>query len=426
VRSSQTLAALLALSLLATSGCAYSMVSNGAIRAAAFDELAARTAAIAGGGLPLELESRVIASSEMPAILRELVASEWSAEELAGYEEGLVTIGIWPPELDYVEVSLSLTADQVAGFYVPAWKRLYIVSDVSPPWTLRLLSGLLRRDLMGEIALSHELVHAHQHHSHPILFDELATVKDNDDSVMGAAAAVEGNATHEGFKVVLAGGELDPDVYSESMQLESDAAADEMTGVPAILSMTLIFPYLHGYRLAYAEGKTLLDDPPASTEQVLHDGKRHEPFWAIDLQALREQLPAGCTFVYENTLGELGMSVLLKDLGETPAPSSGEGWNGDRYLAARCGPDRELVWLTYWDSEDDARAFATAYRTIAPAIAKRAALGGTPEALRAGESVVIWTPRLARVAQHAGESARRARVRSQHELRAHALEGSAP
>ena len=35
-----------------------------------------------------------------------------------------------------------------------------------------------------------------------------------------------------------------------------------------------------------------------------------------------------------------------------------EGWNGDRYLAARCGGRRELLWLTVWDSEADAAEFA--------------------------------------------------------------------
>jgi hypothetical protein len=58
-------------------------------------------------------------------------------------------------------------------------------------------------------------------------------------------------------------------------------------------------------------------------------------------------------------LGELQMSVLLRKQWGNRAAA---GWDGDRY-AVFAGPkeDLGLVWYTTWDSESDAKEFASAY-----------------------------------------------------------------
>ena len=60
-----------------------------------------------------------------------------------------------------------------------------------------------------------------------------------------------------------------------------------------------------------------------------------------------------------NVLGEMQMGVLLQ---KHNGPSAAAGWDGDHYAVFE-GPEGRLglVWLTTWDSEDDAGEFTKAY-----------------------------------------------------------------
>ena len=92
----------------------------------------------------------------------------------------------------------------------------------------------------------------------------------------------------------------------------------------------------------------------------------------MDLTELEGRLPAGCRTLQRNTVGELQISVLFRDLSKDPDPAIWEGWNGDRYLVADCEGRTEWVWWTAWDSAADAAEFADAYFELAPAVAARA------------------------------------------------------
>jgi hypothetical protein len=124
--------------------------------------------------------------------------------------------------------------------------------------------------------------------------------------------------------------------------------------------------------MAWKEEFRLLESPPISTEQALHDDRRLEAFLQMDLRELEDRLPAGCQVLQRNNVGELQISVLFRDLSEDPDPTIWEGWNGDRYLVADCAGRTEWVWWTAWDSATDAAEFADAYLELAPAVAARA------------------------------------------------------
>ena len=63
--------------------------------------------------------------------------------------------------------------------------------------------------------------------------------------------------------------------------------------------------------------------------------------------------------VGRNVVGEMQLGVLLRRHGGKAAAA---GWDGDRFAVFE-GPDGKLglVWLTTWDTEDDAREFARQY-----------------------------------------------------------------
>jgi hypothetical protein len=152
----------------------------------------------------------------------------------------------------------------------------------------------------------------------------------------------------------------------------------------------------------------------------LHTAKRYEPFTLFRLPDPASP-PAGCTLEWENSVGELGLSMLFNDLSPAPDPHAWQGWDGDRYAAWQCSGRRAFVWLTSWDSDGDAQEFADAYRAIAPAVGARAELTAEPQADVHGHEVVLFTPELADYASEVhgkrGTAARSGRSKKRSRLR---------
>jgi hypothetical protein len=65
--------------------------------------------------------------------------------------------------------------------------------------------------------------------------------------------------------------------------------------------------------------------------------------------------------VYQNTLGEMEIRVLLDELLGQGHRNLADGWDGDHFaLVARPGSGPEgLVWVSIWDSEPQRDAFVT-------------------------------------------------------------------
>jgi hypothetical protein len=416
-------AALLTLACLGATlgGCAYSMVRDGRFVDGAFESLAERTARVTDSPLPADLRTQIVSIDEIAPILRGVLEEQWAPGEIDDYRDGLVAIGLWPRDRDLVEDMLSVSSDEVAGFYVPTRRTLYVIGDARIPFSMRVASSLSRRDFWREFVLAHELVHAHQHASHPALLDEYFTMHHQDDAVAAVSASIEGDATRYGLASAFEGIALpDPESIHESMEQDvENRSGGALSEVPALLRLTLVFPYSYGYVLSYREGRGLLDSPPASTEQVLHPERGREPFTAIDLSRVEGSLPGTCRVLDRNTLGELVVSVLFRDLDPTPSAAAWEGWDGDRYVAARCGERLEFVWLTSWDSEEEAAQFEAAYAEIASAVGARAGHATPPRAQRSDREVMVVTAGLEHLAAVARTLARRERVSTLPALRAH-------
>jgi hypothetical protein len=412
---------ILLFSALGASGCAYSMIRDGQLRPEPFDGVVSRTAAVRGIEPPLSIDARVITSADLEEVILRAITREWSDDQIRRYERALTTMGLWPGDRDLIDEFIAVMTEEVAGLYDPADRVLYIVSDSETPFLARLLSALLRRDLGHEVVLSHELVHLLQHASYPSLMDTDSFFYDHDDVGAAIQAAVEGDATRYGFEALdLLPALPDPAVLREEIESELASIHDgALAAAPALIRLTLAFPYTHGYRLSYGEGKALLDSPPASTEQVLHAGERRAPFLAIDLGPLRDALPAGCRFVHENTLGELEISVLFRDLANDPSEDAWVGWDGDRYLVAECDEQPAILWLTAWDSRSDALEFENAYRGILEALVARAGLATSPNVTRSEREVLVYSDALAPLSKALSSRTRRERVSTLPELRSH-------
>ena len=365
--------ALTAIGLLAAiSGCAYALIEDGVIREGPMREIVANTVRARTIEPEGPIAARTVNRDELRAVLAEAFGQWKTPAELADYERALVALGLWPADRDLYAEALAIYGEAIVGVYLPTSRELLLVSDANAPRGLAFLSAVLRRDFQTEFALSHEIIHLLQHQAYPELMDPDQVPTNSDDLETAIQAALEGDAMRFGFDAV---GMQPPAPADWTVMIDGQISGPEgsaLAEAPALIRLTLGFPYARGYALAWNEEFRLLESPPISTEQVMHDDRRHEAFLQMDLTELEGRLPTGCRTLQRNTAGELLISVLFRDLSESPDPAIWEGWNGDRYLVADCAGRTEWAWWTAWDSASDAAEFAGAYLELAPAVAARA------------------------------------------------------
>jgi hypothetical protein len=289
------------------------------------------------------------------------------AKELAGEESAYKLLGMLPDSMDLRKFLLAVLTEQVAGYYDPATKVLYVVKGAD--------------DRTVGITITHELVHALQ--DQYVNLDSIQKATADNDRATAAQAVIEGQAQFEQLSMMLGGSDnvalrVGGRDRMREMIRENQSAMPVFATAPMVIQESLLFPYLSGADYVQRfKGKkstaSLFSAIPRSTEQILHTdayfgSSPDEPSIAV-LPA-----PRGVTKVYENNLGEFGTRLFLyqhlKD--ETLASRAAAGWDGDRYMVVQGPAGRGIVWASVWDSSLEAAEFsdaltrATAKRTAAP------------------------------------------------------------
>src|SRR5262249_1959000 len=117
-------------------------------------------------------------------------------------------------------------------------------------------------------------------------------------------------------------------------------------------------------RLANDGGWEALDEayrnPPLSSEQIIHPEKyKAKPDLPTEIDLGKLDPGPGWKEVGRNVVGEMTLGVLLGRHGGTNAAA---GWDGDRFAVfEQPGGRLGLVWMTTWDTEDDAGEFLRGY-----------------------------------------------------------------
>ncbi len=331
---------------------------------AAAEDLTRQVVALRGLKLLRPFERGVLSRDAIGGKLRERIAKEYTAEEIRTEAGVLKRLGLLPAEADYEQLLVKLLMEQVAGFYDPFARQLYIAD-----W--------LGTDLQRP-AMAHEIEHALQD-QHFDLRKFATPIKDDGDKQLAHSALVEGDGTavmldfvlqSMGVDVATAGPEVQQMISSLSSQLASSASltAPEFAHAPRFLRETLLFPYVAGMRfvmalrqpkpgaVAWSAIDTAFRSPPESTEQVLHPTKyvAHEhpvlvtPSPIVALSEWKE--------LRRDVLGELAWRILLEvKLPDAEAEEAAAGWGGDRLVAYGSGDQPlALIDLSTWDTEADA------------------------------------------------------------------------
>ncbi|KAA3605048.1 MAG: hypothetical protein DWQ01_20850 [Planctomycetota bacterium] len=314
-----------------------------------------------------------------------LVYAKKEFEEEYGLEQFRATgrayglIGLVPVDLDLFQAFMDLLRSQVGGYYDPKSDTFYMISTFNQ-------GGL------ADIIMAHELTHAlDDQYFH--LDKMMSSVQGNADAEFAVRAVVEGSGTslmnlytQEGMMKGFL--QLDMAQMTEMMAEQ----AEMLNAMPPYLVMTLALPYLEGNKFLVQESNALMaatkapsdeelkrafQNPPLSSEQVLHfekywDPKKRDDPTVIKLPDFSKDLGEGWKLVDENVLGELGCYCLTEENLPNMANQTAQltakwtnaaatGWDGDLYQYYQ-GPGNAglVVSASVWDSVKDAQEFSGA------------------------------------------------------------------
>ncbi|MCA9526804.1 MAG: hypothetical protein KC549_10980 [Myxococcales bacterium] len=325
----------------------------------------ARVEKLRGQKLSKPLKMGVKDKEQITGFIQGRLKEEYGPEKVRGEGELLKLQGLLPTELDYGGFITRLLAEQVAGFYDHTRQELHIAA-----WLPIFLQ---------EPVMAHEIFHAvqDQEWGGGKLIDSKVYTHD---AVLAHAALLEGDATVVMFNYQQM--ELGVDITESPLGISAIAASlpmqmaspqfPVMAVAPDYLKQSLIFPYQQGLLfigalrrggMSWADVRKIYDDPPASTEQILHPERYHP---TRDVPSAVTVPPLGWADykrTWDGTAGEFHhRQILLSKLALTAAIAGAAGWDGD-LTAVEEGPGGSVAYtLSTWDTAEDAAEFAKALK----------------------------------------------------------------
>jgi hypothetical protein len=316
---------------------------------------------------PVDVRRETIDADALKAFNVETFDEDNPPEYIAANERMYKAFGLLPPDQSLKQLYLDLIDSQVAGFYRPDDKTLYVVSrtgTISPA---------------DRITFAHEYDHALQDAAFPV-FKEMKELLDETDRALARAAVYEGDATWLMFQ--WGSTNLTPEEFAAAQAAGADPESMAVLAkTPPILVESLLFPYTAGPAFivpihtagGWPAVDALYDDLPLSTEQILHPDKFRagETPVAVELPtALAADMGDGWTEAIQDTFGEFQLGVWLRESGisASDAAAAAAGWGGDR-LAVLNGADEAwaVVMRSTWDTTEDATAFRQAAADVVAA-----------------------------------------------------------
>ena len=344
-------------------GCSYKIVSGGALDRRAIIKASRRVSEVRELPFVSPVKFRLAGTAD----IRRTASAEAGQLRLsgrAGREAKLLTLlGLIPFGSDPAAAVESMIASQPAGSYLPRADRLEIVArEHFRSEVIEVVGLFVGRDLtFGEI-VSHELTHALQDQHFGL--DHPPQAADNQDARLAHVALVEGDATLVGFELGVGGLVADPEDF---VSFARKHAPDMGERVPTYMQERFKFPYLDGSSFVLSLKQNggweavnrAYQNPPRSTEEVLHPEKYQSGDDPPRLPDLSDLTVAQYQPVYEDTLGEFGIRILLMRADRKKAARRAAGWGGDRaaVFERQKGGGLLLVWVTDWDTPADAAEF---------------------------------------------------------------------
>jgi len=316
------------------------------------------------------------------------------AQRLQRSEASMKKFGLLPQDFDLRKFLLDLLEDQVAGYYDPKTKTVYLLDWVAPE--------------AQRPVLAHELTHALQDQNFGL--DKWLKVRDDDqrgnpdnldagpDEEQAARQAVsegQGMAVMMDYVLAPSGQSLAdmPAVGEIFKQNTLDRAGDSpiFATAPLYLREMVVFPYTYGLSflsdLLTRGGKDMafagaFKNPPRDTREIMQpdsylDGQHVEP---LRLPKLADLLRKNYVGYDSGAVGEFDVYILLKQYsGPELAEKLSQAWRGGVYYLGRKKDaklpkpdaptpmsDLGLLYVSNWATPEDAGYFAKAYSLWLP------------------------------------------------------------
>ena len=334
------------------------------------------------------VEVRVATSEDLLAYMKERMAKTETPEKVAADEAIAKLLGGIPTDMDLMAATFELLETQVGGFYDPDTDSFSLM-DKCPKGAAPMI-------------LAHELDHALDDQLHSI-DGKLLPVAHLTDRALAFSAVVEGSGMNIMTQwQVKYGGELDMAGLTE-MQAEAQAGLAE---APMWMWKPLMAVYMRGSCFLTRTENMMtgltqpapnedimaaFENPPLSTEQVLHPDKYWDPAQRDDpLEVtIATELPKGWAVLREDVLGEMMLATVTThgaatqglDLSNMMAPLTidytnelASGWGGDALVLVgeEDGPGRMLRLVTAWDTPRDAAEFYGGMSSLLPGLEQAA------------------------------------------------------
>jgi len=341
------------------------VISREALNQATVDKIEQQVVAIRQleprAAVPFTLMTRV----ELEDYVREQYKAKQkeTLQELALYR----ALGLVQPDAVIDQETIVRTiAQNVAGFYEPQTRRLYVISDLENLGTDE------------KVTLAHEYTHALQDQYFNLGQYQART--QTTDERLAISAVYEGDATTV-MSLYLYGNTTRSDwEYLAYRASFTDRAVITATGLSTRTGQISYFPYLHGAKfvaMLWLDGKGweqvnhAYADPPRSTSIVLHPERyltSHAAPVPIALPDLASALGGEWTATIGlDTLGEFVTRVHLDEFLNDPrrAAQAADGWEGDSFTLWLTTDDRQVfAWQFAWNTPRDTSEFFDAYAEL--------------------------------------------------------------
>ena len=315
-----------------------------------------------------EVAKGVMSRDQIEEVFRKRIAQDYSAEDLEKERSLLVKLGVLPREYDYVEGTMQVLNEQVAGYYDPRDKTLFIADWLSPE--------------TQQMTMAHELAHALQDQHYGL--EEILSDKDRSgDALLARRAIVEGDAVAVMFDYLLLPLQQSfvslpnlKDLYEETLNQQLSAQSQsQLQKAPPFIRDSLLFAYVYGARFmqvyrksfSWAETGSLYGRLPRSTEQIIHPEKYlSEPDEPTQLDTAIDDALQDWETQYSDIFGEYQAQLALREyLTDEQAELATAGWDGDRIRLLRYEDGKlALQWDTIWDDASEAREFRDHYAEL--------------------------------------------------------------
>lgn len=286
--------------------------------------------------------------------------------EIEATNKTLIAYGLVPKNFNYREFMIRLMTEQVAGFYKPRTKELFLAD-----WN----------DLeQQKPVMVHELQHALQdQHFNLSRFEKWPNGDGDRENAIHALIEGDATALMYSYQLKPMGGDLTklPSLANFAEQTLDQAKRDKQdvfASAPMVLRESLIFSYVYGAafvqemlkKSGWAAVSQAFTDLPQSTEQILHFEKyaaKEMPI-KVDLPDISKLIGDGWKRIDSDVNGEFGYTLILAEfIGKKDARQAAAGWGGDQSVLYENSQTGQLMLthLSHWDSEKDATEFFQAY-----------------------------------------------------------------